>query len=95
VKRKEAGGRLRGETQRWKSKRGEAELEIAPGGEAVVDAGTGGANAEDSVAFRKPIRKFGADAGVDFDDAIGIAGLPVLKLGGEMDMGGTFARFGS
>jgi hypothetical protein len=70
------------------------QLEVAPRGEAVVDAGTGGAHTEDGVAFGKPIGKFGADEGVDFDDAIGIAGLPVLELGGKMDMGGTFAGFG-
>ena len=70
------------------------QLEVAPGGEAVVNAGTGGAHTEDGVAFGKPIGKFGADEGVDFDDAIGIAGLPVLELGGKRDMGGTFAGFG-
>jgi hypothetical protein len=70
-------------------------LEVGVGGEAVVDAGTSGADTEDGVAFGKPVGEFLADAGLDFDDFVGIGLFPILEFGGEMDVGGTVAGFGS
>lgn len=66
-------------------------LEVAPGGEAVVDARASGANANDGVPFGKPIGELGADAGLEFDER-GVLGARGV---GEMDVSGTFARFGS
>lgn len=73
----------------------DAPLEVGVGGEAVVDAGASGADTEDGVAFGEPAGESLADAGLDFDDFVGIGGFPILEFGGEMDVGGTVAGFGS
>jgi hypothetical protein len=65
------------------------------GGKAVVDAGGGGAYAEDGVALGEPVGEFLADTSLNFDDSAGIGGFPVFEVGGEMDVSGALAGFGS
>lgn len=65
--------------------------EIAPGSQAIVGAGEGKADAGDGVAFGEPVKKFFANAGLLGFKAVGIVLFPLLKFGGEMNGGGTFA----
>jgi len=97
------GGRLR-ERRPASPMRGQAEggpyngktLEVAPGGEAVVDAFGGEAEGGYGVLLGEPGLELFADLGLQFDEARHVVGLlPFIEFGGEMDGGGAVGGIGS
>ena len=86
----------------WREKAG---LEVAVGGEAVVDPVDRGPDPENGIAFGEPIDKFGTDARLDFDEwsrpgsySFGVPadGNGTATSGGDrqVNVGGTFAWSG-
>ena len=62
----------------------------------VIGAGRGETDGGGGVAFGEPALEFGADSGLEFDDARKVGGFPLREFGGELDGGGRAGgRIGS